>query len=173
MIPLNGLGARTDCSSWSRGSSPFRSTETCARAYGRIYAAVRAAGRQPRRRAADLLIAATALAAGVPHIRGMPTTFRASSRSCGSSLSDPLSLRGGQKDSRLPADQAFISYAPLYPRTSETKAFSAAASITGLRTNVNAAAPARQWPRPARATRPHSRPCRRRTPRASGRGAPR
>ncbi|WP_293306477.1 type II toxin-antitoxin system VapC family toxin [Mycolicibacterium sp.] len=38
----------------------------CARAYGRIYAAVRAAGRQPRRRAADLLIAATALAAGVP-----------------------------------------------------------------------------------------------------------
>lgn len=38
----------------------------CARAYGRIYAAVRATGRQPRRRAADLLIAATALAIGVP-----------------------------------------------------------------------------------------------------------
>lgn len=38
----------------------------CARAYGRVYAAVRAAGRQPRRRAADLLIAATALAAGIP-----------------------------------------------------------------------------------------------------------
>lgn len=38
----------------------------CARAYGRIYAAVLAAGRQPRRRAADLLIAATALAAGMP-----------------------------------------------------------------------------------------------------------
>ena len=38
----------------------------CARAYGRIYAAVLAAGRQPRRRAADLLIAATALAAGLP-----------------------------------------------------------------------------------------------------------
>ena len=38
----------------------------CARAYGRIYAAVAAAGRQPRRRAADLLIAATALAAGIP-----------------------------------------------------------------------------------------------------------
>ena len=34
----------------------------CARAYGRIYAA----GRQPRPRAADLLIAATALAAGMP-----------------------------------------------------------------------------------------------------------
>ena len=38
----------------------------CARAYGRIYAAVVAAGRQPRRRATDLLIAATALAAGMP-----------------------------------------------------------------------------------------------------------
>ena len=38
----------------------------CARAYGRIYAAVLDAGRQPRRRAADLLIAATALAAGMP-----------------------------------------------------------------------------------------------------------
>ena len=38
----------------------------CARAYGRVYAAVLAAGRQPRRRAADLLIAATALAAGMP-----------------------------------------------------------------------------------------------------------
>lgn len=38
----------------------------CARAYGRIYAAVLASGRQPRRRAADLLIAATALAGGMP-----------------------------------------------------------------------------------------------------------
>ena len=38
----------------------------CARAYGRVYAAVLAAGRQPRRRAVDLLIAATALAAGMP-----------------------------------------------------------------------------------------------------------
>lgn len=38
----------------------------CARAYGRVYAAVWAAGRQPRSRAADLLIAATALAAGMP-----------------------------------------------------------------------------------------------------------
>lgn len=38
----------------------------CARAYGRVYAAVLTAGRQPRRRAADLLIAATALAADMP-----------------------------------------------------------------------------------------------------------
>ena len=37
-----------------------------ARAYARIFAAVREAGRQPRRRAADLLIAATALAEQLP-----------------------------------------------------------------------------------------------------------
>jgi predicted nucleic acid-binding protein len=37
-----------------------------ARAYGRVFAAVRAAGRQPRRRLADLLIASTALAEGLP-----------------------------------------------------------------------------------------------------------
>ena len=38
----------------------------CARAFGRIYAAVLGTGRQPRRRMADLLIAATAVAAGLP-----------------------------------------------------------------------------------------------------------
>lgn len=37
-----------------------------ARCYGRIYAAVTAVGRQPRRRLADLLIAATALAEELP-----------------------------------------------------------------------------------------------------------
>lgn len=39
-----------------------------ARAYGRIYAAVRAQGRSPRRRLADLLIAAVALANALPLI---------------------------------------------------------------------------------------------------------
>lgn len=38
----------------------------CARAFGRIYAAVLTGGRQPRSRMADLLIAATALAADMP-----------------------------------------------------------------------------------------------------------
>ena len=38
----------------------------CARAYGRIFAAVHSSGRQSRRRFADLLIAATALAKGLP-----------------------------------------------------------------------------------------------------------
>lgn len=38
----------------------------CARAYGQVWAAVRAAGRQPRTRLADLQIAATALEHGLP-----------------------------------------------------------------------------------------------------------
>lgn len=37
-----------------------------ARAYGRVHAAVTAAGRQPRRRFADLLIASVAVAEGLP-----------------------------------------------------------------------------------------------------------
>lgn len=40
----------------------------CARAYGRVFASVRSAGRQSRRRVADLLIAATALAQALPVI---------------------------------------------------------------------------------------------------------
>jgi predicted nucleic acid-binding protein len=37
-----------------------------ARAYGRVSAAIRAHGRQPRRRLADLLVAAAALSEGLP-----------------------------------------------------------------------------------------------------------
>jgi predicted nucleic acid-binding protein len=47
-----------------------------ARAYGRIYAAVAAGGRKARgRRAFDLLIAATALAAGLPLYTRNPSDF--------------------------------------------------------------------------------------------------
>jgi predicted nucleic acid-binding protein len=47
-----------------------------ARAYGRIYAAVMASGRQARgRRAMDLLIAATAVAAGLPLYTRNPEDF--------------------------------------------------------------------------------------------------
>ena len=53
----------------------------CARAYGRIYAAVLAAGRQPRRSAVDLLIAATALAADLPLYTRNASDFHGMSRS--------------------------------------------------------------------------------------------
>jgi predicted nucleic acid-binding protein len=47
-----------------------------ARAYGRVYAAIAAAGRKARgRRAVDLLIAATALAAGLPLYTRNPDDF--------------------------------------------------------------------------------------------------
>ena len=52
---------------------PFGSD--AARAYGRVYAAVVAAGRQPRRRFADLLIAATAVAEGLPLVTRNPQDF--------------------------------------------------------------------------------------------------
>jgi predicted nucleic acid-binding protein len=49
-----------------------------ARAYGRVYAAVINAGRKARgARAVDLLIAATALAAGIPIVTRNPSDFRA------------------------------------------------------------------------------------------------
>jgi predicted nucleic acid-binding protein len=46
-----------------------------ARAYGRIHAAVLGQGRQPRRRFADLLIAATALAEKLPLVTKNPDDF--------------------------------------------------------------------------------------------------
>ncbi len=46
-----------------------------ARAYGRVYAAVRQAGRRPRGRFADLLIAAVALAEGLPLLTRNPVDF--------------------------------------------------------------------------------------------------
>lgn len=45
------------------------------RAYGRVTAAVIAAGRKPRRRAVDLMIAATAIAAGLPLYTTNPDDF--------------------------------------------------------------------------------------------------
>lgn len=46
-----------------------------ARAYGQVVAAVLAAGRKPRRRATDLMIAATAIAAGLPLYTTNPADY--------------------------------------------------------------------------------------------------
>ena len=55
---------------------PMPLDTTVARAYGRVYAAVAGAGRKARgRRALDLLIAATALAAGLPVYTRNPEDF--------------------------------------------------------------------------------------------------
>lgn len=55
---------------------PLPLDRDAARAFGRIYAAVRASGRKPRARIADLLIAATAAAAGLPLYTRNPDDFR-------------------------------------------------------------------------------------------------
>lgn len=52
---------------------PFDSE--AARVYGRIFAALRAAGRTPRTRLADLLIASTAAANGLPLYTRNPSDF--------------------------------------------------------------------------------------------------
>jgi predicted nucleic acid-binding protein len=46
-----------------------------ARAYGHVYAGVVAAGRAPRRRFADLLIASVAVAEGLPVVTRNPADF--------------------------------------------------------------------------------------------------
>lgn len=57
--------------------APLPFDDAAARAYGRISASVRAAGRKARgRRAVDLLIAATALAAGLPLYTCNPDDFQ-------------------------------------------------------------------------------------------------
>jgi predicted nucleic acid-binding protein len=56
---------------------PLPFDDTCARAYGRVYAAVAAAGRKPRGpRVVDLLIAATAIAHDLPLYTRNPDDLR-------------------------------------------------------------------------------------------------
>jgi predicted nucleic acid-binding protein len=57
------------------GFDPLPFDASAARAYGLVYAAVRAAKRQPRRRLADLLIAATAHANSLPLLTRNPEDF--------------------------------------------------------------------------------------------------
>lgn len=54
---------------------PVQFGAEAARAFGRVTAAVIAAGRQPRRRTADMMIAATALAEGLPLFTTSPGDF--------------------------------------------------------------------------------------------------
>ena len=51
-----------------------------ARLYGQICAAVRAAGREPRRRASDLMIAATAASNQLPLYTANPDDFKGAER---------------------------------------------------------------------------------------------
>lgn len=55
---------------------PFPYTAECARLYGRMTALVRALGRTPRSRVADLMIAATAAAEGLPLFTTNPDDYR-------------------------------------------------------------------------------------------------
>lgn len=57
---------------------PLPYDQHAARLYGQICAAVRAAGRQPRKRAADLMIAATAASNELPLYTANPEDFRGS-----------------------------------------------------------------------------------------------
>lgn len=55
---------------------PLPYDRAAARLYGQICAAARAAGRQPRPRATDLMIAATAASNGLPLYTANPSDFR-------------------------------------------------------------------------------------------------
>jgi predicted nucleic acid-binding protein len=55
---------------------PLPYDQGSARLYGQICAAVRAAGRQPRRRASDLMIAATAASNDLPLYTASPDDFK-------------------------------------------------------------------------------------------------
>lgn len=57
---------------------PLPYDQHAARLYGQICAAVRAAGRQPRKRASDLMIAATAASNDLPLYTASPSDFRGS-----------------------------------------------------------------------------------------------
>jgi predicted nucleic acid-binding protein len=60
-------GRRQDRLQWATATwDPLPFDAECARAYGRLFAALKTSGRSPRSRVADLMIAATAMAHGLP-----------------------------------------------------------------------------------------------------------
>jgi len=69
---------RQDRLQWATATwDPLPFEEESARMYGRVFAATRAAGQSSRARLADLLIAATAAANGLPLYTRNPSTFGA------------------------------------------------------------------------------------------------
>jgi predicted nucleic acid-binding protein len=67
---------RQDRLQWATATwDPLPFDAECARMYGRLFAAARAAGRSSRARLADLLIASTAAANGLPLFTRNPADF--------------------------------------------------------------------------------------------------
>ncbi len=72
---------RQDRLQWATATwDPLPFDAECARMYGRMFAAARAAGQSSRTRLADLLIASTAAANGLPLYTRNPTDFAALKR---------------------------------------------------------------------------------------------
>lgn len=72
---------RQDRLQWATSTwDPFAFDAECARMYGRMFAAARAAGQSSRARLADLLIASTAAANGLPLYTRNPSDFVALKR---------------------------------------------------------------------------------------------
>lgn len=72
---------RQDRLQWATATwDPLSFDAECARMYGRMFAAARAAGRSSRTRLADLLIASTAAANSLPLYTRNPTDFAALKR---------------------------------------------------------------------------------------------
>lgn len=68
--------ARQQRLQWAEATfDPLPFDADAARSYGQVYALVRAAGRQPRRRFADLQIASVAVANGLPLLTRNPADF--------------------------------------------------------------------------------------------------
>ncbi len=68
--------ARQERLQWAEGTfDPLPFDVEAARRYGQVYALVRALGRRPQRRLADLLIASIAMANGLPLLTRNPADF--------------------------------------------------------------------------------------------------
>ena len=73
--PLSGLRRLDVLQRAEHEFDPIPFDAEAARAYGRVTAAVLAIGRKPRRRSAELMIAATAIAADMPLYTTNPQDF--------------------------------------------------------------------------------------------------